>query len=316
MSPETAICGATTAVWSPLTGTAETVLLRTIASRDLVEAWKKEFGIDITPELGGFEEIHLYRCARTGLRFYSPPSIAGSAELYRRLESLEYYYLDQKWEHDVAIAEMRAGERVLDVGCGRGAFVRRMIDRGVRGEGLESNLSAAQAAQAEGLTVHTENLSSYAAGCSEAYDAVCAFQVLEHVPDPRMFLELMVAMLKPGGKLILAVPNHDSFISHATNNLLDGPPHHVTQWARSVLEYLPALLPLEADHFLCEPLAENHVSWYVSVQRHRLRRAGRLGIAAGWLLKSMVRPCLQHSGRLRRRLRGHTLYACFRKVGA
>lgn len=63
----------------------------------------------------------------------------------------------------------------------------------------------------------------------DQYDFVCNFQVLEHVPDAYDFIKIMVDKLKPGGHLLITVPNSDSKYYTERFGALDYPPHHMTQ---------------------------------------------------------------------------------------
>ena len=62
------------------------------------------------------------------------------------------------------------------------------------------------------------------------YDAVTSFQVLEHVTEPASFLRACVKALRPGGRLLLGVPNNDSFLGLLEDNWLNMPPHHMSLW--------------------------------------------------------------------------------------
>lgn len=301
-------------VRSPLTGGGDVTLLETLSTQAITAAWRQWIGIDISARWGGCEQVQLFRCNRTGQEFFAPESIAAGPELYEQLALADYYYLADKWEHEIAFTDVRRCRRVLDVGCGAGAFVERLItDFGVSAEGLESNLAAAESARQRGLLVWSEDIRAFAEAHPAGYDAVCAFQVLEHVPDLRRFLQAMLTLVRPGGLVVLAVPNQDSFIRLATNNVLDGPPHHLTRWTSAVLRKLPDLFPLRLTRLVREPLAEYHVGWFVSVHCHRWR--GRaFGSLFAWMMRRVAAPLLRRSAHLRRLLLGHTVYACYTRL--
>src|SRR3972149_3443438 len=113
---------------SPLTGRPNVRPLETWTATQLIGRWKAELGIDVTPEFRGHNQVRLYECADTGLRFFFPEDIAGSSMLYRQLQSLEGYYREEKWEHTVALRHLRGPSAVLEVGCGTGAFLVRAVD--------------------------------------------------------------------------------------------------------------------------------------------------------------------------------------------
>jgi len=72
---------------------------------------------------------------------------------------------------------------VLDVGCGRGEFLRLLTEAGIAGSGLESNPVSVQACRSAGLTVEEgDALALLARKPPAALGGVVAFQVVEHWP--------------------------------------------------------------------------------------------------------------------------------------
>jgi len=162
---------------------------------------------------------------------------------------------------------------VLEIGCGEGAFVQKLRTAGLDAEGLEINHRAVAAARQNGLPVKLADLNAVAAEQPRSYDAVCSFQVLEHVPDPRAFLDSAAALVKPGGKLLLAVPNQESYLRHYPHPL-NMPPHHMTQWTAAAFRALEGLLNLRLIKIEREPLASCHVPGYVAAYgRHYRQRS-------------------------------------------
>ena len=118
-----------------------------------------------------------------------------------------WYYLSDKWEYWQALSIMRNCTRVLDIGCGKGFFPERCREKGISAEGIELNSSAAQIARTKGFAGHEEMLEVFERSHCEYFDAVCLFQVLEHVADPMGLIRQALACVKPGGFLIVGVPN-------------------------------------------------------------------------------------------------------------
>jgi SAM-dependent methyltransferase len=96
--------------------------------------------------------------------------------------------------------------RLLDVGCGNGSYLLAMRRLGWHVEGIEPDAEAAKFAVAEGLPVRVAPLES----CELApasYDAVTLHHVIEHLADPWRALVQLRRALKPGGVLVVVVPN-------------------------------------------------------------------------------------------------------------
>jgi SAM-dependent methyltransferase len=206
--------------------------------------------------------IHRRECDVCGLQFYDP-SVVGDESLYASLERASEYYMAGKAEFRVALEYLSPGAKVLEVGAGAGEFGLRVDGRNY--VGLETNPSAASLARSKGLDVRTQTLDQHLDALeADGYDAVCAFQVLEHVEDPRSMLEQMLRALRPSGYLVVAVPNDESFISLERNSILNMPPHHQTRWRPRCLSYLSKILPVKMVSLEREALADYHVNPYLN----------------------------------------------------
>lgn len=257
-------------IYSPLTGSSDVTLLKTIQSKQLVQDWKRDFQIDIAKELHGNKEVYLYKCNQTQLEFFVPSNIAASEELYKNLQQGDRYYMPDRWEHRTALKDLTDCQEVLEIGSAWGYFVKSGRESGLNIRGIELNKTAVLAAKNQGLPVEYLDLNEAAIAYRESLDAVCSFQVLEHVSNPKDFIDWSLQMLKPGGKLIYCVPNSDSFIKHQYN-LLNLPPHHMTLWTESSFKSLESLFPVKLEKTLFEPLASYHTAGYLSTYRSYFR---------------------------------------------
>ena len=131
----------------------------------------------------------LERAARCG-----EPSYIWRAGQQRRLEMI------------ATAAEDRLQGVVLDNGCGVGMYVEHLADYGGRVIGLEYELSrAAEAHQRSPCILSAAG--EYLPFPANSFDLILSHEVLEHVADDRLAVGEIVRTLRPGGRLVLFVPN-------------------------------------------------------------------------------------------------------------
>jgi SAM-dependent methyltransferase len=262
---------------SPVTLTGGTSLVETIPVPLIVEGYKGLLGMDVGHYFEGLSEIGIYRCHDTGFRFYHPETIFGDAAFYAELQQKDFYYNQWIWEHGKALAQMAPGSKVLEVGCGIGSFIGRLAGEGFDCTGLELNSEAAAVCQQKGLKVYNELLEAHIERHRGQYDVVCAFQVLEHVYDVHSFINCCLQCLKPGGKLIVAVPNNNPwYYRHDKHHLMNLPPHHSGLWNKESFLQLPRYFPMTAKRIAFEPLLNRVQFIQTWLKHHRLNGLYRL----------------------------------------
>jgi SAM-dependent methyltransferase len=108
-----------------------------------------------------------------------------------------------------------AGERiqgdVLENGCGVGMYVERLAPLAGRVTGLEYDFPRAR--QAHQLAIPLPNSAIVCAAGeslpfpSGSFDLILSHEVLEHVVDDRLAVQEMARLLRPGGRMVVFVPN-------------------------------------------------------------------------------------------------------------
>lgn len=93
--------------------------------------------------------------------------------------------------------------RLLDVGTARGDFLAVMRDRGWDVVGVEP----AEAGNPHGLEIHRAPFPERCDLPDESFDVITAWAVFEHLHDPASAFDACARMLRPGGTLIVQVPN-------------------------------------------------------------------------------------------------------------
>ncbi|MSU90977.1 methyltransferase domain-containing protein [Rhodobacteraceae bacterium 2CG4] len=109
------------------------------------------------------------------------------------------------------LAELRAtgGNRVLDIGCGAGALVRRLLAEGYDAAGIDPQAEPrdrARPGRVPGTLIRgVAEALPFAEG---AFDAAVLLNALHHVPQPAMLPALREArrVLRPGGALLVVEP--------------------------------------------------------------------------------------------------------------
>lgn len=109
-------------------------------------------------------------------------------------------------------------QSILDIGCGYGGFIWALKARGYsKLQGLDLSGDQVEAARALGLTEvrKADFMVELKAMSDKSWDVVILFDVLEHQPKEVLltWLDEICRIIKPGGRLILHVPNGESIFS-------------------------------------------------------------------------------------------------------
>jgi SAM-dependent methyltransferase len=124
--------------------------------------------------------------------------------------------LARSWLHSRSVSELSSflssPKRIVDVGCGTGELLEIVRNAGnSRIEGVEPSPEAVRIArETRNIPIHPGTLEQ-ARFDSASIDTVLMSHVLEHLPSPSKTLREVARILKPGGAVIIWVPNANSF---------------------------------------------------------------------------------------------------------
>jgi len=180
---------------------------------------------------------------------------------------------------DWMASRLTPGAAVLDIGCAWGYFLGEGIKRGLQMHGVEISPLTAGFARKICPRVHVGTLDT-APWPEQCFDAVTLWHTLEHVPDPSALLQQVHRLLKPGGTLVIEVPDVGSRIARNQKErwVHFRPLSHLYYFDRTTLGAL-----LEKTGFTCDCVegVSQGTGW-----GDRLRR---LGLA--WAARTLLAHC-------------------------
>lgn len=129
--------------------------------------------------------------------------------------------------------------RLLDIGCGNGAFLQLARSAGWHAQGMDFDGAAVSAARSSGLDVRQGGLELLLAEQAQSFAWVGLSHVLEHVHDPVRWLQAIHRLLRSGGMLWLQTPNIGSLGHHRYGADWRGlePPRHLSLWTLDTLSH-------------------------------------------------------------------------------
>lgn len=168
----------------PITGRPARRRVHGVFTWALLAMWRVVGAGDLSHLFPEAPQVVLYE-SDTGLYFFTP-AVAGDAGFYQHFYATHAAHAtlsahsEARREFVNAARYITAGSQVLDVGCGSGAF-REHLPLGTY-RGLDPYAEAGVAAD-----VIRQSLPEHVDEARGRYDAVTAFQVIEHVADPLCF---------------------------------------------------------------------------------------------------------------------------------
>jgi len=190
----------------------------------------------ITPDLNGFI---LYKCENCLYEFFKPNNLNHlniTSDLYKNdsdykgdLEkSKDYKYLIQ-WNHLKALNFLNNFKNIkslLDIGTFNGFFVKFLREKGYNAFGTDFNEDAIN------VGIINYDLKNFLSTKIENFDlkkfeCISAFEVIEHLEDPNIFLKNIYALIEDNGIIIISCPNNKML----WRVQVDYPPHHLSRFS-------------------------------------------------------------------------------------
>lgn len=291
---------------------------------EVLQRWEREAGVtfpgSVWAEYSDAPRVTLHRCSNCYFAFFEP-AFPGSTDFYKGITTLDgSCYTPEKWEFQQAIDDIRRNgcRRVLDIGAGSGLFLDLLTQRLPHVEclGFEFNQDMTALGCGKGHNVRhgpsPEILLEEGAG---SFDAVCIFQVLEHVADPVRLLTIAKELLSPGGLLVVSVPDNAGPVRHFSRALTELPPHHLSRWRASTFRIGLPRLGFDVIRIRHEPLPAYLWKDYLPVMLEdsflpkRLVRAITMNDRLARMLSALGLKSLHG-------VRGHSVYVAAQLAGS
>lgn len=162
------------------------------------------------------------------------------------------------------IAKYQSLGALLDLGAGTGDFLNAAKADGWQVTGVEPSEKAREIAHHKGLQLHPDAtlLPDY------SFDVITMWHVLEHVPDVNSQIIALKRLLKPGGTIVIAVPNFKSYDANHYGEYWAAydVPRHLWHFSRTAIAklfgaqgmVLKDVLPMKFDAFYVALLSEKY----------------------------------------------------------
>lgn len=193
----------------PLCGSSQ--IHEALSAKDYTVS-KETFPIFHCGGCGGRFTQHVPDNANIG-RYYQSEEYISHSETKQGLINRLYHSVrkitlrsKQNWVRSAA--RIKQGN-LLDIGCGTGAFLHYMQTGGWTITGLEPDENARRNAQTL-YNITPLPIDQLFTLPEKQYDAITMWHVLEHVHELHRYLDRIRQLLKPGGALLIAVPNYTS----------------------------------------------------------------------------------------------------------
>ncbi|MCL4477973.1 MAG: class I SAM-dependent methyltransferase [Deltaproteobacteria bacterium] len=229
--------------------------------------------------LKGYEKDHLVRCKQCKLVFSNrKPTRAELDKIYNA------YIRDNNIKTELTLKKLRLiadnlgkvskAKRVLDIGCGNGAFLTMFKKIGCEVYVTEFNKSAEDVCRSKGIKMLSGGLMpQMESNLSDKFDLVILTEVIEHVNNPRDIINNISDLLKKNGYLYITTPNYFSI-----DRLIMGPqwgmicyPEHLILWNPKTLDQFLRTCGYEKIFIRTENISFFRIVQYLNKKKYSLK---------------------------------------------
>jgi SAM-dependent methyltransferase len=258
------------------------------------------FFLRCTDHLVTSAEFDLVKCRKCGFLFTQ--DCPDESEIGSYYESADYishsdsdrtifekvYQLARKFMLDRKKSIIRKASRlavgsVLDIGSGTGHFLSTMKEAGWETKGIEINKSAREYSASKFCleVISPEEITSLN---DQEFDCITMWHVMEHFHNPENYFKEIGRLLKPGGTVIVALPNNDSADSN----------HYGSAWAaydvpRHLWHFNPATFSMFAGNngfSIIKTLSLPLDVFYISILSERIK-GSKIAVMSG-IVKGVI----------------------------
>ena len=152
----------------------------------------------------------------------------GASAMLHKLNPVRLAYIrdmiDMHWQVDEHGFRPLEGKTALDVGCGAGLLAEPLARLGAQVTAVDAAPECIEVARAHsaGQGLNIDYRATGVEAVEGQFDLVTAMEVVEHVADPRDFIDALAKRLAPGGLMILSTPNKTAWSRLLTITLAEG----------------------------------------------------------------------------------------------
>lgn len=233
------------------------------------------------------ESFAIVECRKCNFKFTNPRPTADSLDKYYSSENYishtnkgnnlinsvykiaRYFTINKKVKF---ISNFHSSGNILDLGCGTGMFIKKAKEKGWNVLGVEPNALAREKVNEKMKPFVYNTIKDIK--LKKHFHVITLWHVLEHIPDIEATLKKLKKLLHPEGKIIIAVPNCNSWDAHYYKAYWAAydVPRHLYHFSPSSIKNLLTLHKFKLEHTYPMKLD----AYYVSMLSEKYKHGGNI----------------------------------------